>query len=451
MYANIMKKKKISVLIVSKNRDYELNRLLFSLNKSANFANIFIDVYLGIENNCYEDLKKFNFLKLKKIFFNKNTSPVVIKNYLYNMDVSPIKIFLDDDTEVKKDFIKIIKTHYNKNRCCFLRLNPVAYFTNRKKKITITNSIEFVGFVELGSKKFEKLIKLNFVAEDTELCNRINSKKIKIYQDSRLQIIHHISKMNRSFDKINFSGISNSIEILRTHGAITNYKIFIDLIFSTLLSVIFFKRFIYLQIILKKIFTINLNINFFNKNDIILPPYKNYFLNNVLRKKKLIKIKNINLSKNFKILRLCAFEKYQKIESIIQNGTYIGPKDDRIKIKESFFFSQQNMTRDSFQNLSLYAENIKKIDNLIIAVDDQIFFYDQLFLQLGNKYLRNSLKKVENCFIFINSKFYFFNKHDFFLFISFFYLISFPVKIFSYIIYIILIFPLKKKERLDYN
>ena len=92
-------------------------------------------------------------------------------------------------------------------------------------------------------KKIDRLINLSFVAEDTELCNRIKLLNFKIYQASDLQIIHHISSKNRNLKKINYNGISNSIEIFRKYGAFNNFKVFNELIFNILISIIYFKNF----------------------------------------------------------------------------------------------------------------------------------------------------------------------------------------------------------------
>ena len=194
--ANTMPKKgnEVSIFVVSKGRYLELSRLLDSLNKSAKNNRIKPNLTLGIEENSYKNLKKYSHLFINKIFFKKNTSPIIIKNHLYNLNLSRIKIFLDDDVEVQKNFFKYVLYNYKINDDCFLRLTPVNFFTKKIKNISNVNSIEFVGFVELGKKKFNQLIKLNFVAEDTELSNRINSQNYPIFEDNRLQIIHHISK-----------------------------------------------------------------------------------------------------------------------------------------------------------------------------------------------------------------------------------------------------------------
>ena len=100
-----IKNNEITICIVTKNRSFELSRLLKSLNKSAKISNLQIGINLGIEINTYKNLKKYTNLKINKIYFKKKTSPVIIKNYLYNLNLSKIKIFLDDDVEVNYNFL----------------------------------------------------------------------------------------------------------------------------------------------------------------------------------------------------------------------------------------------------------------------------------------------------------------------------------------------------------
>ena len=447
-----MKNKKISnisILIVSKNREFELKRLLKSLDKSSKYCNEYLNVFLGIEKNTYKELPKLKNIKINKIFFNNGTSPIIIKNYLYNLNLSFIKIFLDDDVEIRKDFIKNIKLYSKIYKNCFFRLNPVKFFTKPKKKITITNSLEFVGFVEIGKKKLEKLINLGFVAEDTELCNRIKFFNFKIYQASDLQIIHHISSKNRNLKKINYNGILNSIEILRRYGALNNFKAFNELIFNILISIIYFKNFQNIKLLLKKFFTTNIGIKFIFNKEVILPPYKNYFFNDFPNnKKKLLKIKFNNIKK-YTIARLSTFEKYQEIEKIINKAIYVGPKNDKIKINPKFIFSNENKSKDTLINLLNYKKKSNKNINLIMAIDDQISSYEQLYLQLNNSNFKKTVEDLDECIIFKNKSFFKFNKKDYLKFIFKFNFITIPIKFLSLIIFFILIFPIKFKERIN--
>jgi hypothetical protein len=448
-----MKKKKnsnISILIVSKDREFELKRLLISLDKSSKFCNEYLNVFLGIEKNTYKDLPKLKNIQINKIFFNNETSPIIIKNYLYNLNLSFIKIFLDDDVEIRRDLIKNIKLYSKKYKDCFFRLNPVKYFTKIKKKIIKTSSLEFVGFVEIGKKKLDRLINLSFVAEDTELCNRIKFLNFKIYQASDLQIIHHISNKNRNLEKINYNGISNSIEILRRYGALNNFKAFNELVFNILISIIYFKNFKNIKILLKKIFTTNIGIKFFYNKEVILPPYKNYFLSDFSdNKKRLFKIKKFKNIKKYIIARLCTFEKYQELEKIINKAIYVGPKNDKIKINSKFIFSNENKSHDTFINLLNFKKKSNKNINLVISIDDQIISYEQLYLQLNNSNFKKTINNIDECVIFKNKSFFRLNIKDYLKFMFKFNFIAFPIKFLSLIIIFILILPIKFKERIN--
>ena len=448
-----MKNKKISnisILIVSKDREFELKRLLRSLDKSSKYCNEYLNVFLGIEKNTYKELPKFKNIKINKIFFNNGTSPIIIKNYLYNLNLSFIKIFLDDDVEIRRDLIKNIKLYSKTYKDCFFRLNPVKFFTKNKKKITITNSLEFVGFVEIGKKKLDRLINLSFVAEDTELCNRIKLLNFKIYQASDLQIIHHISSKNRNLKKINYNGISNSIEIFRKYGAFNNFKVFNELIFNILISIIYFKNFKNIKILLKKIITTNIGIKFFYNREVVLPPYKNYFFSDFSdNEKKLLKIKKFNNLKKYTIARLSTFEKYQVIEKIINKAIYVGPKNDKIKINSKFIFSNENKSKDTFINLLNFKKKSSENINLILSIDDQIISYTQLYLQLNNSNFKKTIDNVDECIIFNNESFFKFNKKDYLKFIFKFNFVTFPIKFLSLIIFIILIFPIKFNEKIN--
>ena len=441
-------KKIITIFIVTKNRSFELERLLRSLSFSAKRCKEELTVHLGIENNSYKNIKNLRFLNIKKNFFKEGTSPIYIKNYFYNLDPSPIKVFLDDDVEVREDFIGRLKNHYRKRKNCFISFNPVNFFTKNKEKISKTNLIEFTGFAEIGKKKLTRLILLNFVAEDTELCNRLIKNNHKIFHDNSLQIIHHISTKNRNAERINYNGIANTIEILRGYGPLNNTKNFVDLIYKVLVSVFFYKKFKYINILIEKLFIKNLNIKLFYNKKIILPPYKNYFLNNSSRVNKLKKIKNFNFLEKYVISRTATFEKYQKIEKLFKIIKYVGPKSDKTRINEDYFFCKTNQTSNTFKNLLNYSKKIKKNFNLILCVDDQIIFRDQLFSQLIDKNFIKSLKKVDKLYIYNNKNFYLFEKNKFLSFVNRSKILSIPVLFLSYFLFILIIFPFKFSKKI---
>ena len=62
-------KKIITIFIVTKNRSFELERLLRSLSFSAKRCKEELTVHLGIENNSYKNIKNLRFLNIKKNFF----------------------------------------------------------------------------------------------------------------------------------------------------------------------------------------------------------------------------------------------------------------------------------------------------------------------------------------------------------------------------------------------
>lgn len=441
-------KKKITIFIVTKNRSFELKRLLRSLNISAKQSKEQLIVHLGIEHNSYKNIKNLSFLNIKKNFFKKGTSPIYIKNYFYKLDQSLIKVFLDDDVEVRGDFIKRLRNHYRKRKDCFISFNTVNFFTKNKEKISKTDLIEFTGFAEIGKKKLDQLINLNFVAEDTELCNRLIANNHNIFQDNSLQIIHHLSNRNRNLERINNNGIANTIEILRGYGPINNIKNFIDLIYQILVSVFFYKKFKYINIIINKLFIKNLNINFFYNKKIILPPYKNYFLDNSSRVNKLEKIKKFNFLEKYVVSRLVTFEKYQKIEKLFKIVEYIGPKSDKARINEEYIFCKTNQTSNTFINLNNYSEKTKKKFNLILCVDDQIIFNDQLFSQLIDKNFIKSFKKIDKLYIYNSKNFYTFKKKEFFSFVNRSRISSIPLTFLSYFLFILIIFPFKFSKKI---
>jgi hypothetical protein len=139
------------------------------------------------------------------------------------------------------------------------------------------------------------------------------------------------------------------------------------------------------------------------------------------------------------------FEKYQELEKFLNKATYVGPAHDKIKIKRNFIFSKFNLTIDTFKNLNFYKSKLNKNFNLIVSVDDQISFYEQLYIQLNDQNFFESLKKVDHCLIFKNNKFYKFEKNKFFKFIKIFNFLTLPLRILSIFLYILLIFPAKYK------
>lgn len=445
------KNTKISVFIVTKNRPKELKRLLRSINNSANNIKTKIDIYLGIERGTYSKLKNFKNLVLKKIEFNKNTSPIYIKNFLYNLNPTKIKIFIDDDTEVKINFFFKILNIYKVKKNCFVKFLPLNKFTEKKGLFSSSNLLEFIGFAEIGSKKLNKLSELNFVAEDTETSNRINKKGFKIYQDSSIEIIHHISMKNRNNLRFEKNGIINTLEICRCYGAFKNFKIINDLIFKILLTILINRKFYLINIIINKLIFTEIGINYFYKNNVILPPYKNYFFNsnNLDKKKQLKKIKIKKYPEDIAVCRISTFENYQKIEKKIKKGIYIGPKKDKNNISSNYLFSDTNHTNDTFTNLLFYLNNYKFLETLIITFDASIMNKLSIYLKIMNLNFNRSLEFLDKIYLFNKNNFYKFDKKDYLKFTRLFSLVTFPIQIISFFLSIIMIMPLKLKKNIN--
>ena len=84
-----------------------------------------------------------------------------------------------------------------------------------------------------------------------------------------------------------------------------------------------------------------------------------------------------------------------------------------------------------------------------MAIDDQISSYEQLYLQLNNSNFKKTVEDLDECIIFKNKSFFKFNKKDYLKFIFKFNFITIPIKFLSLIIFFILIFPIKFKERIN--
>ena len=107
----------------------------------------------------------------------------------------------------------------------------------QKVFIKKVDRVECIGFIEIGKNKFEKLFDLINIAEDSELSNKININKIKIYETNALEVVHKFAINNRSIDRLKKYGIENTIEILRSYGLFSNLFLLQKVIFKCLMSI----------------------------------------------------------------------------------------------------------------------------------------------------------------------------------------------------------------------
>jgi hypothetical protein len=156
----------ITLVIVSRKRAKSLNNLLGLLDQSASIIKNKVKVIIGTEYGQYKKNYIYKNLETEKKYFKKNTHPTNIKNAIYSKLNTNIKIFLDDDIEIKKNFLKEIIKLSKKYSNCFIKTVPVSYFSNKKIFVKKTNRVECIGFVEIGKNKFEKLFDLINIAEE---------------------------------------------------------------------------------------------------------------------------------------------------------------------------------------------------------------------------------------------------------------------------------------------
>jgi len=443
--------KNICVYIVSKKRIVELSRLLISLNRSAKYSNISgVKIYLGVEKGDYPNLKLFKNLVIKKLFFEKQTSPIKIKNFLYDNFFHEIKVFLDDDIEVNKFFFEKIYKFSLFRSNCFLKIRAVNFFskkieTNYKRAF----NIESTGFVDLGKKKFKPLFALPFVAEDTELNNRIIKNNYLIMEDISLEIIHHTSALHRDSNRLIINGIQNTIEILRSYGAVNNFYLLNKILYSSLICFLIYKKTFYL-VFIRKFFFSNLKINFFYNKSLSTPPYYNYFYSESFYKcllftKKISRLTNVD---DCVILRITTFEKYQKIENYFNKIEYLGPLSDKYIISKNITFSKNNITQSTFENLNNFYKNKKNIGrNLIICVDRNDYINKTIFFKLNYFNFFKNIKKIGKIFIYDEKYFYLINNKKLEFYYYIFNVIIFPLKLITVVLTFFIIFPIKLKEK----
>ena len=123
--------KDISIIIVSRNRYKSIKKLLKILSLSSTKLKNKPIVIIGTEFGQYKKINNFKNLIIKKEYFKKNTHPTEIKNNIYIKLKSNIKIFLDDDILIKKDFLTKILNFSKKNKNCYLKTIPVSFFSNK--------------------------------------------------------------------------------------------------------------------------------------------------------------------------------------------------------------------------------------------------------------------------------------------------------------------------------
>lgn len=448
------KKDKIIIVIVSRNRKLLLLRLLNLINFSAKLVNQRIKIIIGTEKNQYLILKKFSHLEIEVKRFTENTNPTYIKNHIYSEILCHIKVFLDDDIIIKKDFIKNLLLCKKKFNNCFIKMIPVSYFSNQTVFYKKTNLIECTGFVEIGKKKFLNLFELFNVAEDTELANRINFKNYRIYETNLFEIIHVFGKGNRSLNRLKKYGIENTLEIFRTYGLINNINILIIFISKTIQSIIFNLDIVALKSLLKKVFFKNIQkIYLFRTGPLITPPYNDYVLNNNLNYFNFLFIKlnnnSLNNINNILLIRTLTYEifqkKYKKLSNIFKEKTYycIAPFYDNNKIIWNGRFSKCNISSSTFVNMDIFLNHSEKKQNLIFIILDKQDLFIEFFFKINNFFLFKNIFKIENIFILRDEKFFKISKINYILISILVFLISLPLYFLSIIIFILVANPLK--------
>lgn len=442
-------KKNINIFIVTRKRLHSLDRLLSSLSRSLNLSNTKACVYLGIEVKDYKKIKEYKNIKITKVEFPLNTDPIYIKNFLYKTYKSTIKIFLDDDTEVQANFIKRLLIIYKSKKNCFLYFNPVARFTLKQKRYFKSNCVCCIGFAEFGENKFKKIIELPFVGEDTELSNRINFKKYDIFSHSELDIKHNIiSNSDRNSNRLILNGISNTIEILRSYGAIKNFFSLNSVIYYSIFSSFVSKNTIYLKPIIHKLFYRKLSINFFGFGKTLIPPIHDYFFNhsNKLKKNKFLKKRKYK-KHTMNLVRLDTFERYQ-INEVFFNRKFkinhIGPSTDINKISKKTFFCKFNKSDSSLNNLINFLDHNKDKDVFFIPNSKDIQSLN-IFYKLNHIKLIKIIMYCNKVFFIKDKNIFEINKLELILFLKKNILFAPIISIFSIIISIVLILPIKIK------
>ena len=450
-------KNNISIVIVSRNRLKSMTNLLSLLNSSAALLKKKPIVLLGTEFGQYKKNYYYKNLIVKKKYFEKNTHPTIIKNKLYlNID-SNIKIFLDDDIIIKKDFLSNIIKFSKKNSNCYLKTIPVSFFSNNKNFYKKSDRVECIAFIEIGKKKFKTLFNLLNVAEDTELSNRINANKINIYETNSLEVIHKFAPNNRSLNRLKKYGVGNTIEILRSYGLYKNFFIFNVFLLRAVKSIFLYCDIVTMKAILNKIFIKNIFKDFKNLDKLILPPFNDYLFNKktlFLNKVFINKIpKEKKTKKNFfLLLRTETYELFQidlkKILNLfkLNNLIYLGNINDKLKIDKKLNFYSYNKSTSTFLNLNSLMKKSKIRQNLIFQISKNKCIFSEFFFRINNFYILKNFLKIKNIFIIKNNKIYYLTRLRYLFFTTIINFLSVPLIFLSFFIYLLLISPFKIKK-----
>lgn len=446
----------ITLVIASRKRAKSLNNLLGLLDQSASIIKNKVKVIIGTEYGQYKKNYIYKNLDTEKKYFKKNTHPTNIKNAIYSKLNTNIKIFLDDDIEIKKNFLKEIIKLSKKYSNCFIKTVPVSYFSNKKIFIKKTNRVECIGFVEIGKNKFEKLFDLINIAEDTELSNKININKIKIYETNALEVVHKFDINNRSIGRLKKYGIENTIEILRSYGLFNNLFLLQRFIFKCFMSVLLNIDMQVLRSICIKIFSKKIEKIYFIGVDVIIPPYDDYILNKKFTSLDFF-FKKINPAKlreeDVLLIRTETYEIYQKffrdVFSKLQNKSFvhIGPQNDSTKVDLLKNFTKNNTTKFSFRNMDNHIKNNSISSSVVLSFQDSKSIFIEFFFKVNNFLILKNILNIKNIYIYKNKFFYEIPKLSYLIITIFLIVLSFPVYLLSLIFLLLLIFPFKIKVK----
>ena len=450
-------KNNISIVIVSRNRLKSVTNLLSLLNSSAALLKKKPIVLLGTEFGQYKKNYYYKNLIVKKKYFEKNTHPTIIKNKLYLNIHSNIKIFLDDDIIIKKDFLSNIIKFSKKNSNCYLKTIPVSFFSNNKNFYKKSDRVECIAFIEIGKKKFKTLFNLLNVAEDTELSNRINANKINIYETNSLEVIHKFAPNNRSLNRLKKYGVGNTIEILRSYGLYKNFFIFNVFLLRAVKSIFLYYDIVTMKAILNKIFIKHIFKDFKNLDKLILPPFNDYLFNKKILFLNKVFIKKIPKEKKtkknfFLLLRTETYESFQidlkKILNLfkLNNLIYLGNINDKLKIDKKLNFSSYNKSTSTFLNLNSLMKKSKIRQNLIFQISKNKCIFSEFFFRINNFYILKNYLKIKNIFIIKNNKIYYLTRLRYLFFTTIINFLSVPLIFLSFFIYLLLISPFKIKK-----
>ena len=274
------------------------------------------------------------------------------------------------------------------------------------------------------------------VAEDTELSNKININKIKIYETNALEVVHKFAINNRSVDRLKKYGIENTIEILRSYGLFNNLFLLQKVIFKCLMSIFLNFDTQVLRSICIKLFFKKIEKIYFFYSDTIVPPYNDYILN---KKFTLLdfffkKINSKELQKEDALLiRTETYEVYQKLYRYVfskfknKKISYIGPKNDCRKANLLKIFSKNNIYESSFSNMDNHIKNNCILNNIILSFQDNKSLFIEFFFKVNSFLLLKNIFKIKNIYIYKKKFFYKISKFYYFVITIFLMILSIPI------------------------